>query len=584
MIKKIWILLFTVIFPSLLVSVTGWAQAQDREIEEFEASLEEKVRKMARVQFGDEEVVAPSIAARIKKEAPPTTQPEILDTGYLLLPTMEVSEKTVNWKDNLEGLDVTLMVSSRVDAVSLKNFRDNVVTLLKAYRPRVNIRKVAYSDPESRKPPPKPTPPPPEVKPPPDELLKKDKLNAAIWGVAILIMGICIWLAMQELGKAVKEGARQLGQGLLSKKQPGNDMKLSGGDKKDPRRNGQNALGAPSSLVKIFEKLKTYSQEDPMKLAASIGDSPQDLAGLRWLLSQLPDEDRQQLKDFIGVEKIRTLLGTAVPEDFDLLLWGQSLCEVVAIKKIEGGVLMERALASSELAILFKMDMENSFAIAHEKANPAIWRMTLDMMPESFLIERSQNLKAQDWVQIIAAAQVTPSDIREAFPIFNSAVQERMVNGLGKAVVDTGFEQKMMRPLVGSLKTMPVGRDEEFLATVGKLQPRLVEKIQTEFWPLSRLRDVDSVGLKNLIAAQSNESLHALLLVLPLEDAEMIKTLVPEGMKRTVVLDLLERSRKRGDAQDINNALIQAREFMDQALQLHRVGKLPLKKVTLRAA
>ena len=116
--------------------------AEEFSVHEFEKTLEDKVRDLANVQFGTHDAIAVSIKAKMKKieVAPPPPQEESLDVGYLPTPQRNVESETPKaavTSDNVEGVDVSLTVSSLIDKAAAEQLRKNVQRVLSSYKPKL---------------------------------------------------------------------------------------------------------------------------------------------------------------------------------------------------------------------------------------------------------------------------------------------------------------------------------------------------------------------------------------------------------------------------------------------------------------
>jgi flagellar motor switch protein FliG len=144
--------------------------------------------------------------------------------------------------------------------------------------------------------------------------------------------------------------------------------------------------------------------------------------------------------------------------------------------------------------------------------------------------------------------------------------------------VDANGESKITDSLLQTLNQMSLGKDEEFIEDLRQSQPRIINAIQEKFWTMPQLRQTDQRALRTFISSQNNEVLFALLLVCPDQDRETLQEMIPEGMKKVVVLDLLKVAQAKNDEQERKVALRVVRETLNRARELHENGRLPFAK------
>jgi hypothetical protein len=177
----------------------------------------------------------------------------------------------------------------------------------------------------------------------------------------------------------------------------------------------------------------------------------------------------------------------------------------------------------------------------------------------------------------LESASVPIEEVRQNFSRFKEQVNSK--EKISEALeIDPTFDSKVIDPLVAAIKAMSFGKDDDFIEGLRKTQPRFISSLQSRVWTFSTLRMADVTSLRVFLGAQPNEVLFAMLLSAPEQDKQLINSLIPDGMKKSVVTDLYNKAKTKNDEREYNNAFKIARETLDKALKAHQNGKLPFAK------
>ncbi len=556
------------------------ALLEDANLREFEEGLEAQVRDLATVEFGNKDVVVVHVKAKLKKEIPPD-KTDSLDVGYLPVPYSDISrELKRDISENIESTRVLLMASSLIDRDAMNTFRINVRKLLEPYRPDVTLQVVNPSEPKSRTPASNPEDDKAKAaKEAKDEIGKKDILQDALIVVCLIIIGLFAVLGLRSMGKAMTSSATILGQSISPQGPVQNTVTNEG----DALRGGKADTRGPNTptidLKECLLQLRKLCAQEPLKLVTSLSNEAGDLVGLKWLLSQLSDQEREQIKYFLGTDRIRELAKPAsIPVEYNLGLWAQDLVEKITMKQLEGQAFMEKALDVQDLGTLLQVDVARSFKIAQTKKDSVIWKIALEIISPSYLAEQANALMIEDWQKILGSVNVTSEQVKQGYASFKSLVEAEAKLSGEQVHVDADGESKITDSLLQTLNQMSLGKDEEFIEDLRQSQPRIISAIQEKFWTMPQLRQTDQRALRTFISSQNNEVLFALLLVCPDQDRETLQEMIPEGMKKAVVLDLLKVAQAKNDEQERKVALRVVRETLNRARELHENGRLPFTK------
>lgn len=552
---------------SFAFSATG---AQPDEIYYRERDLEQKISQLAQVQFGSDEIIAVRVQAVIARKAVPAADKPSADVGYLPLPYNEGT--TAQRKDEVEGYDVNLMASNRVNKAALQTFQMSVRRLVAPLKSKVNLQVVQYNEVNERKPASEPEKP--EAGKEKEQLTPRDFLFGGVFFLSVLLGSIFILFGVRMLGRALRSMAEALDGTLKLKsdtKKSENDAEgaVKGDDSPVYRKNENisQALGLRQSV----ESLKRSCKNDPLKVVQSLGDGPEDILGLRWLLSQLNDQERQEMKAFLEESRIRSLSkNIETPVGFNVLNWAQMLIERIAVRKMENQSQLERALNNEEIAFLYKVPQAPLLSFAKKQRSQKVWKLVLEVVPGETLSR--MDLTNEDWNLIIEGQALPAEAMKEACQVLKDSPELQNVDSSEKE--ENKIQLVIVPNIIASLKLMKIDNERAFLEDLKRTQEQLYSKIKERFWSYSELPLLNQDRLRIAVAGLSNEVLFSVLLVAPEQEREMLKEMIPPGMKRSVVLDLTEKALAKADDQEYKTALRISRDFFDDLLKVNQTSAL----------
>lgn len=558
-----------------LLFMTAVASAEDSRSHRVEESLEQKVQQLALVQFGTPEVVSVHVVAKMKAAVQPITASD--DLSYAPLPPMELLKS----EDQVDSIEVALIISSLVTESAARQFQDGVRRMLASYKPRMTMRRVTYTD--VKKPTAKTESTPLPSQSSGDGLAARDYLYAGTAGASILTIALVLLAGLWIVSRALQGSAQTVMQGLQSMRASGSlgaKAKEAERSEEEKDRKLTDATFLNQTLQYALSVLKSACQDDPLKLVSCLTSSSEDVAGLRWLLSQLSNEQREQFRNFLGAERIKALSQLkTLPTNFNVVRWAQDLTEKLSLRKLDERALIELALKPTEISRLFQMAPKEVLEYAVKMKDAATWKVALEVLTPEILTRNQALLSAKDWSFVLASQTVTVDGFRTAYSRMSSEVGAKGTMNIGSAAEsDEQFEMKVLSPLLETLRSQKIGKDLEFIDTLKQTQPGIVNSLRTRFWTFADLRRLDPRGLKNFLAAQSNETLYAMLLVAPENDQHALLDLLPEGMKKTVVIDLLAKGQAKGDPTESENALRLTRQTFDRLIEANAAGRLALKQ------
>lgn len=537
------------------------------ELKDFEGSVETKLTSLARVQFGSAENISFYVKALLKKEE---VNSEANDVGYLAIPAGSVTNQNI--ETSLQEIEIVIVASSRLPAEGVKAFQGSVRKVFAAYRPRIKVQTVDFVEAATRQ---------PAQEKPVDPNNQKDNkkseigswIRAGLLGVTLSFVGFFLYLGLGALAKALREGATSLAQSLgLSKSSsaPNTPPPVASPPPRSSKAENEYAL---KNLPEVIAQLRKLAESDPLKFVAVLTGAAEDLIGVRWFLSQIQDQDRQKIQKFLGPGRMRQLEEPLeVPVGYNIASWAQSFLERLVLVKMKGKVLIEEALSADEVSFLYQISPEQALRAGRELASPEAWRFSLEILPSNMLMT-TPPLEWKEWNAIIRSSAITSSELQNFFPQYKAFFQN-IEGEQSISARDPILFAKILPSIVGSLEVMRFGEDDQFIENLAVEYPELSLEVRKNFFTLNTFKEMEVSDLKAFFGNLENESVIAVLVCSQGPDRSFVQDLLPEGMKKTVVLDLFKKALEKNDPTTLQEALKKARKVFKTALDLHHKGRL----------
>ncbi|KYG61427.1 hypothetical protein AZI86_17080 [Bdellovibrio bacteriovorus] len=569
--------LFFIIFSTILLAPqTTWALSETS-VENFERQVEQQILRLSTVHFGTSENVAASVKAVTKKTAAPAPkETEALDVGYLPAPVAAMGSPSSEELE-IDRLEISMVISSLVDEAAVRSLRTSVQRMFAPYRPNIRVQKVKFTEVIKPKPAAEATPKeqPKEIKAP--DFTKKDILWAIIVPVSTFSLVMALYFAFSKLSESLRSASKNLAaEGILirgsePKGQLAQNLKEA---ETDPKR-VETLVNEKINPKDFLESLKKLADQEPVRFISVLSDSPSDMLGLRWFLSQLPTETAERLNKFLGQERLRKIMTPMLaPANFSMGAWAQDLNERATLKHLAGRDFLESIFSGDDLSFLYQLETDHIFQLASKENNIAYWKVLAELASSDYLLKKSTELETTQWAQIIRSSKVTLDQAKDNSERLIAALKSNYSKPELHQVIDVGFEDKISEPLLQKLQILPFGEDEVFLDEIAADSPRISERLRKQFWTFRDLRELDIASLKYFIDAQTNETLFSLLYVASEKDRELFKSHIPEGMRKSVVLDLLQQALARADEAKLKAAISLTRETLQKTMKLYEAGKI----------
>ena len=514
-----------------------------------------------------------------------------LDLGYVTTPG-EPSVTDNSGKLQIASTQVDIRVSEKLDDAELQQIQLLATNSLQGLNPQIRIEKVSFPLPFPKDEPKVETKD--AVKPaapldPIEKLLQK--YGALVPLVAALVVGLGLLLASTSASRMMANAASEIAAGIRGMRptvttNPDKPINISssglGGE--DLSKASKAVPPMPPRLREHFRNvafIKKMLSENPLPLARALTDSSDDLRGIRWLLTNLSEDERRTLQKFLSSERLLAL--SELPNDgetpWDSSAWLQVTVENLVVREIAGGSAVEKALKADQSFRISSADPDLLFKLVREFNEASTWRVALEFLPKDRVLSALKESDTNLWQTLFAGSALEPAVLQEG--------AEKILSRLGTEssgpASNNADERKrfysniLLDPAVDSVMAKALGDDDLFLDEISQMAPEFVQLLRKKVWTPRSLDRVSDVSLKDAFSGLSSAQKTALLLAFPGELSDRLQTYLPEGTGRTIVLDQLRRAREKSDGVEIESATRLAREFLDFMRKQADEGKVTLK-------
>jgi hypothetical protein len=579
--------LFLTLTLSLLFSV-AFASDEKNGVENLERQIEQQILRLAIVHFGSADNVAANVHIILKDLPKKEVSQETLDVGYLPAPVSPKDETSemIPLEQRIEQVEISMVVSALVTEAAVKSLRNSVQKMFGNLKPNIKVQKVQFTEvvkPKSKDAlQPTPTPAPEkDVKNPSENFSRKDLIWCIIVPVSTFSFVMALYFAFSKLSDSISRVSSNLSSSgiLIRGTEPKAGSNLNAKDKESGIEKIETHLNDKLNPKDFFESLRKLAETEPVRFISVMSDSPADLIGLRWFLSQLPTEAAETLNKYLGSERLRKVMTPIIaPKDFNMGAWAQDLNERVTLKHLAGRDFLESILSKEDLSYLYQLETDLIFDVSAKENKIEYWKILAELASGDYLLKKAKDLDTHQWTSLMKSGQVSADDMKGKAETFVQLIKSsNAIATTGQKLYDPAFESKVFEPLLQKLQSLPFGEDERFIDEIQADNMRMSEKLRKRFWTFRDLRELDTLSFKSFIDSQTNEVLFSLMFVAPEKDRQHIKDAIPEGMKRSVVLDLLEKAQSKSDEAKLKAAITLTRETLNKALTLHENGKLAKK-------
>jgi hypothetical protein len=332
-------------------------------------------------------------------------------------------------------------------------------------------------------------------------------------------------------------------------------------------------------IVRSVQLLRATLKSEPALLTRSFSGSERDSRGLRRLLTFLEDAELAELGKSLGQFRLDKLveLGPGELSADEFSTWLKGISEQIAVRRIQGGSEVEKALGPERLLKLSSASPDELVRIARQSGHAADWRIALELLPQSETEAAIRGATDAERDVMISAAGATPQDVAQAADRWIQALASgegsNVVSIAGGAAAGGGaqgkarkrfLEARLSGPLLAELLAKPLGEEDAFLERMQGSMPDLVELIRSRIWTPKDLDEVPDDYLGKMVKGLDNEQRVLLVLALPETQSERIRNLTPEGNAKTILQDRIRKALAKPDPAQNLRALEFSRAFLAQ--------------------
>ncbi|MGE3975482.1 MAG: hypothetical protein AB7F59_13235 [Bdellovibrionales bacterium] len=547
---------FLKILPLLLLPFLVQAQTiLSTELDSFERSLENKIKMDLSEVLGSKEKVLVKVQARIAPARIPSATDASSDFGYLPIP---FSTGTEDEGKRIESVAVQVKVPAPMNPDIKKQVEDIVRFSTSGLRARVTVSDATFKDIEAeRKLASEEANKPLEEKPLDWPFITKTGI-AFLGLVLFLVVSLLFRSALSMASENVAGGIRSLKS--IKLENIGDDKEDEATAKADPTSNRD------PDQININRNLKTIKDilaAKPKVFLETLTQDENDLRGMRWLLTQLDTSELASLKKVLSESYFGKIKNISISSttSFAMDKWIQAFVEKLLINQIQGAKLIDEALSSEEQSVLFTWPREALIETTLKHSNKTFFRLLSEILSVDELGIVAARLTNEQWPHFLSAADVTAQDIKQSF----AELTQQMATQTGSPQNKEKFEfvsQKLLKPTVEAALAFPPGEDEKFLERLKSLNADLHGMVRKELWTPNDLNNVPPQYLKTSLTEQDTDTLFSLMMALPEPWPSTIEKSLPEGNKKSIVLDLVKRAKGKGANQELSATFNVTRTYL----------------------
>lgn len=498
-------------------------------------------------------------------------------------------------KLKIASTDAEIRVGDSVDDETVAQIRSLADNVLSGLNPNVRVERVAFPKADPAKDPSRlPASEAEKEKTPADKVGEAlQKFGALVPVIAALILGFGLWLASRSASQTIAQSAGEIAAGIRNMRptvttNPDKPIGIRGLDGGDAEAKGAKLPPPPPRAreqMRNVALVRRMLHENPLPFVRMITTSPEDMKGLKWLLTNLEEGERALLKKFIGAERVASLAQTddaAVDPSWEAGNWLQRLVESLIVREMSGGSGVDKALAPEQALRLSTAESDGVVGALRKLNQPAAWRVALEFLPKAKVIEALKESDPGLWKMLISGSELTEEALRDGATKLVAELGEAAPQGAGRGTEEKRrfYSNLLLDPAVDSVLSKSLGEDDAFLDELAAMAPDFVEMLRRRVWTPRSLERVEDAGLRDAFLPLPPAQKTALLFVLPEAVTAKLQSYLPEGTGRTIVLDQLKKAREKNDVAEVESATQLAREFLDYLRRQAEEGRLTLKAET----
>lgn len=340
----------------------------------------------------------------------------------------------------------------------------------------------------------------------------------------------------------------------------------------------ESAASAQAGNVALISRMV---RDNPVRFITCVGSNGEDYRGLRSLMAQLDDVSRQAMRAILSDEALERVNASAeVGDAFGFTLWLQDFCERLATGHLLGTKLVESQVDAANLVVLLKADSNHLLRAAEAVGSPAAWRIASELLQAPVLKSVFTRGNGAVLEGILRSVEVSGGEVQEAAARLITAldgIPERQESEAAKRRFLSG---SLLPGVLQALQSMEPGEDESLLEGLAAQSPRLHEMVGDRYWGVAMLDRIPEAVLMQSLEGYEVEDRALILYAIPEARRQKLVSLLPEGMSKVILTDLIDRKQARRDAQERRQAVGFFRGWMDSLKRQADAGMYALSDKT----
>lgn len=538
---------------------------------ELQGRLSKQITADLQATFGSERKFLVQVWADEKKDATqanraPANENEVIDLGYMTY-AFSPKSKEPDFSTKDYRFKVSIKTNGPLDSKDKKLIEETARFSTLGLSPQITVSEGTFKTDESKL----------DRNPANDKDAESKAeglskwLNQALFGIFILVLFATSLL----LRSGFVNSAQNLASGIQSLRSIKIDQKIP--EPVGPTATAdENAKSAAATVTEnlVDETLKTDAHKLILMIKDSLQQRPrsilslsmdsQNQVGIRWLLTQMDASEVQLLQSVLGGDYFDQLLqiSSEQVQESNLKGWLRSFTESLILLNLKEPGLLEEALNPKELSELLGLKPELIFSSLQDELTPPVFRVLAELTPDREFTDLSKRFSEDHWEQMLKSKDCEPADIKKALLQIRAKMGTEASNQPKQFKKTENLQRKLHTSLLQKFENLAPQDEERFLDQIRQNYPGLYQTIRSEIWFVEDLNTVPENHLKAAILEKGAEEIFALVLGLPKPWPEKIKSYLPEGTKKTIILDLVQKAASRSAPTEMEAVYKFCRQFI----------------------
>lgn len=330
--------------------------------------------------------------------------------------------------------------------------------------------------------------------------------------------------------------------------------------------------------LEIFKEVIMTHPEDVKSIVV---DSDEGASGIKKVLPYVYEKKYiDNLKKVMTPKELEKMNDSEFnfERSYDFFKWFNKTVEKISVKQIGETWTVVEKLPADILKPLLKI--KNSVLKEYAESNRSIiaYQITLDILKGKERKSFIKSLSVDEWKQIIGANDL---DVNEIQSVAEEMVEFSKNHRKGEGVVsaDRIKDTVVLPSLLNILPFKDLKVQDDFISSLSTVSKEIINDLKEFYWTPRNLLQVPSSHMNEVLRDYDVEQKANILVSLPGDVAEYLKSVIPEGKVKTIIE---ERVQDFDESKDKEKATKITRDFIDRLFGDYKSNKLQLEAEILQ--